>query len=249
MRALVSILLFVVASNMVGCVSTPQKVQLAWTFEPRATKGEVRVLPLLDLHQDLELNRSSYLGNDVPWVREELRRQRMEQLERVPHELGVALPGSINGQLGQSFTAEFSVGRYPVGMRQRLKVALLGKADLDSTLADVARSVGGDATLLTWLTDFSGRPLTAEAFPGDFINTPMGPVRVEHLDEPYYVTADVGMALVAADGEVVLRYADIYESVMSGQADAVTVARDLTGSMAAEVSKVWACDPIWLASR
>ena len=245
MRFLVSILLFAMTSTM-GCAATPQKVQLAWTFEPRATNGDVRVLPLLGLYDHLDLNRISHLGIDVPWVREEIRRQRMEQLEKVPREVGVALPGSISGQLGSRFTAQFRVGRYPVGMRERLKAALRGKSDLDDALAGVAHSVGGDAILVTWVTSIEGRPLTAEAFPGDFVTTPLGPVRVEHLDEPYYVTADVGMALVAYDGEVVLRYADTYESVMSGQANAVTVARDLAGAMAAEVAKVWACEPVWV---
>ena len=110
----------------------------------------------------------------------------------------------------------------------------------DRLFGEVARSVGGQGTLFTWVDHLDGVPLTAQAFPGQILETPRGPYMVDHGDEPYLVTASVGMALVASDGEVVLRYHDTFETVLSGRYTTERAAADVARRLATEVAKVWA---------
>jgi len=161
----------------------------------------------------------------------------------VPQQLALYLPGAVNGELGTASEAAFRPGRFPLGGRDRLTSALKGRGDLDVALSSVARGMHGEAVLFTWITGLHGEPLTAEAFPGDIVETEVGPVVVDHAQEPYRVTAGVGMALVSTDGEVVIRYADQFEAVLSGRRGASGVGRDLASALAHEVAMVWPCDP------
>ena len=63
---------------------------------------------------------------------------------------------------------------------------------------------------------------------------------VDHADEPYVVWLVAGVALVAADGEVLIRYEDVYTTVLSHRVGEDRAATDLARLMAAEVTKVWA---------
>ena len=233
----------VAALLLTGCSSAKRQLDLAWTFEARRTAGEVRVVPVVDLHEPLALDRSTFVGLDLPWEREGVRRERTAQLAEIPEEVRLALPGAVNGELGRRWNGQFRVGSFPMGGHERVEAALRRGTDVDRVLEDLARAVGGQATLFTWVSDLSGRPLTAEGFPGDILETPRGPVVVDHWDEPYWVTASVGMALVTSDGEVVLRYADTYEAVLSARQTPDRVGRELAQGLAAEVVKVWAVDP------
>jgi hypothetical protein len=62
-------------------------------------------------------------------------------------------------------------------------------------------------------------------------------------DEPYLVSARLCMALVASDGEVVVRYEDRFEGVLSGPDGVHRAGRELARALASEVTKVWAVDP------
>jgi hypothetical protein len=65
---------------------------------------------------------------------------------------------------------------------------------------------------------------------------------VDHRDEPYRVVARAGLALVASDGEVVVRYADTFETVLNERSDADQAARVLARALVAEVATLWS-DP------
>jgi len=84
--------------------------------------------------------------------------------------------------------------------------------------------------------------LSSLAFPGQPVATPIRPVTVNHADEPYLVTLLCGLALVTSDGEVVIRYEDVYQTVLSGKIGPNRAAADLAGVMAEEVTKVWATE-------
>lgn len=224
-----------------GCPArTVTGPSLSWKFEARATGGEIKVLPVLALHDEPEVNLRAYVGGDVPPGREEVRIERTEQLARIPGEVAWALPGAVNGALGSSWTGEFRVGRYPLGAQERLRLALGRGSPPDRLLGEVARSVGGQGSLITWVDHLSGAPLSEGAFPGQRVESPRGPLIIDHGDEPYRVVASVGMALVASDGEVVLRYHDTYETVLSAHYTPERAASDLASRLAAEVLKVWA---------
>jgi hypothetical protein len=216
---------------------------VSWDFAARPTYGEVRVLPVVTDLEPQVLVRETFLGSDLPGFRLASRARRTQELEAVPGAVGLALPGAVHGELGPSWDGHFRVGAFPNGGRERILAALRGRVDLETALSDLARNVGGDASLFVWVDRLVGSPLSAEAFPGDIVRTEIGPVVVDHSDEPYRVTARVGMALVASDGEVVLRYRDAFEAVLSRRSDPLRVGRELARALAREVAPVWPCDP------
>jgi hypothetical protein len=227
-----------------ACAPKVAPVQLSWAFEAHPTPGEIRVLPVLGVYEAPEVRlEESLAGAWVPWLREAGRRERTEQLLEVPDRVALALPGAVQVAVGETWDGSFRVGRYPVGGRGRLSSALQGRGDLDLALGGVARSVGGAATLVTWIAGLEGDPLTAEAFPGEIVHTRSGSVVIDLADEAYRVRVIVGMALVASDGEVVVRYVDTFEALLSARHGPDRVGRDLAVALAEEVALVWPSDP------
>ncbi len=132
----------------------------------------------------------------------------------------------------------------PAGARDKVTDALLGRRPgLDAALGEAARAVGGDAALFSWVSELDGQPLSLLGFPGEVVETPVGPVVLDHDDEPYLVTAKVGMALVTRDGEVVVRYQDTFETILSARTDSARAGRELARALAREVTLVWGTDP------
>lgn len=214
------------------------------TFEATPTAGEVRVVPALRLHDPLEPELGSFFGPALPAGPVATRIARTAELEDLTAAVGLALPGEVNGVLGDTWTGQFRSHRMPKAAGQHLATALRGGGrDLDDALADAARAVGGDAVLFSWLDRLDAEPLTLKDVPGMVIETPAGPVVVDDGDQPYVVTAQVGMALVAHDGEVVIRYHDTYETVLSGARGPDVAGRDLAQALARDIVKVWFTDP------
>lgn len=210
---------------------------LPWDFAAREAEGDVRVLPLLELGDAPGLVRDTWIGLPAPPEQERIRRRRTAELARVPHQIGLALPGAVNGELGPTWSGDFHIARWPDGIDERAIGAI--ERNEWRILGSVARAVGGDAVLLTWLTALDGQPITASNMPGDVVDTPAGAVVVDLRDEPYLVTATIGAALVTRDGEVCLRYTDTFEAVLSARYDADRVGRQLARSLAAELTRVW----------
>ena len=230
-----------------GCTPKPVQPHQPWKFEARTTHGVVRVLPVLALAEEGEVPLHGYVGARLPWLREWLRGQRTEAVGQIPDAIGTALPGAINGELGARWDGHFLGGRFAPGSRRAVRTALQGRGDLDEALANAARGLDGTAAeravLVTWVTEIDAEPLTARGFAGEIVHTSSGPVVLDHIEEPFLVDARLGMALVAHDGEVVLRYSDRFETVLSGRRDASDAASDLARALAVEVAKVWATDP------
>lgn len=227
---------------LMGC-APPPRAELAWTFEARVTTGEVRVLPIVALHEAPPLSLETYVGRDVAWGWEGIRRARTAELRTIPDAIGVELPAAVNGVLGTRWAGQFRSGGWPLGARDRVAAALSGKRPVDETLSEVAGRVRADASLFLWILDLQGRPVSADEFPDCILLTPCGPVLVDPSDESYLVDAKVGVALVARDGEVVLRYTDVFQAIL-GRAGAARAARDLARDLAEEIGKVWAVEDI-----
>ena len=214
---------------------------LPWDFSAREATGDVRVLPLLTLGQvDDSLVRETWIGLPAPPAQERVRRRRTSELQRIPHEIGLALPGAVNGELGPSWSGDFHLANWPEGTEARMAGAI-ERQDWQA-LRGVARAVGGDAVLVTWLTDLVGDPITASYLPGDVAQTAAGPVVVDLSDEPYLVSATIGAALVTRDGEVCVRYSDTFNAILSARYDAPKVGRQLARGMATELTRVWVRD-------
>ena len=229
---------------LLGCahpVSTDP--MLPFRFEARPTGGEVRVVPALQLHDAVSPELGSFLGQSLAQGQIDVRQVRAHELGLLSAAVGRALPGEVNGQLGGTWTGQFLMHSFPAAARQRVSDALRSGRDLDEALADAARAIGGDAVLISWMDRLDATPMTLSDLPGELRETPAGPVVVDYPDEPFLVTARVGMALVTADGEVVVRYQDTYETVLSGARGPQVAGRDLAHSLAAEVAMIWAVDP------
>lgn len=225
-----------------GCAHKPPTPHQPWRFEARPTHGIVRVLPVLIEHDPLSAQREDYLGAGLPWLREWLRSEREAQVAEVPGLLGREIPAAVTAQLGRQWDGVFLNGSFPTGTRSGVRRALQGKVDLDQMLAATTRGTEASA-LLCWVTGLTGHALTADAFPGEIVTTTAGPVVIDHIEEPFLVEADVGLALVAPDGEVVIRYADRFTTVLSARHGPRRAARDLARDLATEIATVWALDP------
>ncbi len=227
-----------VLAALLGCSDKPA-AQLSWDFQPHLTSGEVRVLPVLDLTDGLDVRYDSYVTEHVPRWRVVLRQQRIEEAATVPAEVTRALPGALNAELRDSWDGRFRTGRYPVGSRDRLATSLRSEHRVDDALSDVARRAEGDAVLLTWVEELDTEPLTTLGFPGDLIETVAGPVYVDLVQEHHRVWATVGVALVDHNGEVVMRLTRDVESVISLRVDAPHAARAMAAEIAHDMVLVW----------
>ncbi len=215
-----------------------------WKFEAQVTRGEVRVLPVIAMHDEIPVELGSFVGLTIPYERQQLRARRTQQLEAVPASLGERLPGAVNGQLGAAWSGQFHHGAWPLGGQEKLRKALLetGKTgDVDAVLSELARGTSAEATLFTWVRQVNGDPVTLHGFPGSTVDTPVGPVHVNHRDEAYVVTLDVGLALVTNSGEVLIRYEHDYSALLTGRSSG-EAAGDLARRVADDVTKVWATE-------
>jgi len=223
-----------------GCVKRPDlRPEQPFVWVARPVQGDVRVLEALSAHTAPEVHLGSYLGEPLPEARVAVRTARAEQLVELPAAVGWELPGAMNGHLGPTWPGSFHAERWPAGRRDRVLDALGQGHGLDDALGDLARSVGGDAVLVTWVDRLAAEPLSLQGFPGDLVSTPNGPVVIDHTNEPYLVDLRVGVALVASDGEVVVRYHQDMHTVLSEARPPTVAGRQLARDLAAEVLKVW----------
>jgi len=233
---------------MGGCAVKAQgsEITQAWLFEAQPAVGEVRVLPTLVLHDELDVELQTFVGRDVGEEQEAIREARTRQVGEVPAALGQALPGAVNGRLGKSWSGQFRHGHWPLGASRRLERALdtsMETGSLDAVLMGLAEQVGTGAVLVTWTRELAGDPVSMQGFPGDLVRTEAGDVVVDQAAETYLVRADVGVALVTPD-EVLIRYEDDYHVLLSELSGTGGAADRLAQIMAEEVAKIWATDEL-----
>ena len=226
-----------VVAGLSGCVPRGP-ADLSFQFEARSTAPEIWVLPTLSVYAKPELRVDGYVNDPIPWVREVLRRERMTELEPLAGHFGTALPGALGERVRHSWDGRFRVEESRAGV-DRVEAALARGVGLDDALSMLARRREGGMVLCSWVTGIEAIPVTSEGPPGEVIETDAGPVVVDLLEEALRVRAEVGMALVSADGEVVMRYTDRFESVLSSDRTVSRVGRDIARGLAGEVALLW----------
>ena len=189
---------------------------------------------------DVQLGNDTWVGAGLSELRQDLRRERESMATDVPASIAAALPGAINGRVGASWGGEFSVGRYRMGARRKL-AHHVGALSMVPALTDAATRGDDASTLFIWVEQVNASPLSAETFAGDIVVTEAGPVVVDHHVEPYRVSATVGAALVASDGQIVVRYVDHFEAVLTDRGPGAT-GRTIAQGLADELSLVWPSD-------
>ena len=230
--------------SLSGC-SSHLAPSVSWDAEARSAAGEVLVLPVIELHDAPLVNLDHHVVAEVPFSQKIRREVRTEMLLTLPTEVASSLPGAVNGEMGGDWGGHFRPGSWPVGSDLRLTHALEKRgADLDAALSNVGQRSGSDAVWVTWVRRLEGRPLTAEGFAGDLVHTASGPVVIDLADEPYLVELDLGVALVSGDGEVLLRYEDRFEGVLSRHSDASALGRAVAMDMAGQVAMLWPAVPL-----
>ncbi len=220
--------------------STVAFAELPFAWEARPVTGEVRVLPALSAHEPLTADFSSYVGAPLTEEARRARQARVDDAERLPAAVGDALPGALNAALGSDWVGGFTAAAWPPRLRVRLHRALQRGDPLDHRLARVGRSVDGEAVLVTWVDRLSSRALTLDGFPGDLVQTGAGPVVIDVMSEPAVVELRVGVALIAADGEVIVKAREDLHALLSSDRGPEQAGREVARQLAAEMVKVWA---------
>lgn len=223
-----------------ACAPKVELLHQPWAADAEPAGDEILVLPVLDRSGARAVDYRESLGVRVPYTREEVRRERTAELGLIAAAYGWALPGEVGAALGASWDGRFLVGRWPAGARSRIDQALDG-GDIDVALAGLAdprRTV-----LVTWVDRVDGRPISAEAMPGEVVHTAVGPVICDLFAEPYRVNATIGAALIAPDGQILVRVTDDVEAVLSEADGPDRVGRTLAAALAEDVAKLWPTVP------
>ena len=212
---------------------------LPFAFEARASRGEIWVMPPLAVHAPVEMSNQHILGAALSPAQHAIRARRMREIGALPQTIAEVLPGEVNAQLGAMWTGQFRHHPAPISRAHRLTDAVLHRRpDLHAVFEDYAEAFGRWA-LLTWITELESQPLMGRALPGEVVKTESGPVVVDFVDDPHLLSVRLGTALLAPDGEVVLRYEDRFEAVLTGRSGCQQAARQLAAALANEISLVW----------
>ena len=102
----------------------------------------------------------------------------------------------------------------------------------------VARHSEGDAVLIQWLTGLQATPLCAVEAPRSTTEVAGRLVFVDDRSEPVLVEATLGMALVTREGDIVLRYEDSYQTVLSDAMPLHQACRELARAFSEDVRPV-----------
>ena len=205
----------------------------------RPISGEVRVVPGVGAHDPVPLVVDDFLGGGLAAPRLAVREERTRQVLQLPAEIGLALPGAVGGEFGDAFEGTFRAARWPEAARARVARAIERGEGLDDALSTAGRSVGGEATLITWVDRLYARPLSLDGAPGEMVETPKGTVLVDHVDEPYLVDLWVGMALVSSDGTLLVRFRMNAKTILSGAQPPSAVGREVARQVAAKMARIW----------
>ncbi len=201
--------------------------ELDWAWAPLDLGSDIRVAPLVTVGTMPVLEPVGFLGEPLSGYAAELRDVRGAQVSAIPEAFSTALPGELASALPADWRGHLSDAKVPPGARSQLTAGLDGRASLEDALREAVVRLPGEVVLFRWMTDLQAHPLGSTAAPGTTLRAANRLVYVDQHTDPILAEATVGLALVAADGEVFLRYEDRYTFVITGTNTAARAGRDL----------------------
>ncbi|TVQ87304.1 MAG: hypothetical protein EA397_18480 [Deltaproteobacteria bacterium] len=216
-----------------------------YRFNGLEADGEIRVMPLVSAHRAPPLRTDDFVTEEVSAPRRAIRQQRTAQVQEVPRAIGEALPGAIHAKLDPSWQGRFTVAKSSRRASERLRAAIRRNDPerLEARMIEIARSTGGGATLFSWVSQLDAVPVSTLDLPGTLLEGPSGTLLVDLFEEPYLIDAEIGLALVSADGHVILRYSDTIAGLLSPDRTPARAGWSLAGRFSHEIQKVWPDDP------
>ena len=202
----------------------------------------IQVMPVLSAFPALEISQEDFVGPIPPW-RLQLRKQRMQSALDIPQAVALALPGALASSLPQGWDGQFHVGSYQGTLRSKMTDQIARGEPIEPLLNQINAEKKQVSSLVSWVENLDVTPITAEAAAGEMVSSEVGPIVVNLFEESFRVRATIGMALVASDGRVILRYRDEFESILGEQRNTQRVGRDLAMGLAKEITKMWPVDP------
>lgn len=237
---------------LVACAHrAPAMDTIQWDLNPGTVQKEVRVAPVIVAAEAPHADLTGIVGEELRDERADGRLRRTAQVAELPYAVHAAVPGALNAALGPEWSGHFRDTRLPVADLIALTQAVSGEEPLADTLSAVARECEGDAVLFTWILEAEGRPLTDHHLVGELVFQNGVPVLVDHHSEPYAVRTEVGMALVATDGEILFRYQDTYEDLLVADGSVDSLGRRVAKDLVGDIVPLWLGDPVqsgtWVA--
>jgi hypothetical protein len=235
------------ALALLGCATTltgPSDV-IQWDLHPDMVEGEVRVAPIVVVAEVPEPELKGLVGQPLdPWVAQG-RLIRTAEVAELPYAFQHQVPGALYGALPRDWDGHFRDQDLTLSQRITLTHALGEDGrGISAALTEIAKERGGDATLFTWVVALDGVPLTREHMAGELVLMDDGmPVTVEHDTEPYRIIAEVGLALVSAEGEILFRYQDEYEGLLTDSNPLDAVARGMAHDAVGDIAPFWLSAP------
>ena len=221
-----------------GCahhVSEPLDT-LDWDLHPRVVQGLIHVAPVIVAAEAPTPDLTGIVGERLDDQRAAGRLHRTAQLAELPYAVHDQVPGALYATLPREWKGTFRDARLSIPDQARLTQAVAQDLPLSPMLSRIAKGYEGDAVLFTWVVTAEGQPLTDEHLVGELVFQDGVPVLVDHQGEPYAVQAELGVALVATDGEILFRYQDHYQGLLM---DDSGLAHDMAHDLVADIAPLW----------
>jgi hypothetical protein len=205
----------------------PRGGELPWASEPTGPIREVLVLPILLLEGVPGMETTGFLGERPLPGEGTLRLERARQLRTVPELLSVSIPGELARGLPPEWMPHLrAASQNPRALRRLARTLERGDSP-EALMRRIAARVDEDAVLFQWIQAIRLNPLCATEVPRSTTEVAGRLVFIDDRVEPVLVEATLGMALVRRDGDIVLRYQDTYETVLSEATSVQRACREL----------------------
>ncbi len=227
---------------LLAAIGAPQGLPAApagdldWASAPSDAPVDIRVAPLLLVGPLPELDAVGFLGEPLKGSEAGAREARRAALAEVPSAFGTALPGEVARALPPGWNGRFRDVDLAAPARGRITQALQDGQAVEDALRAAAAHLPGEAVLFRWMADIAAIPLKSVSVPASTTRAGDRVVYVDPDTDPVLVSATLGVALVAPDGEVYLRYADRYDTVLSAVSGPRAVGRDLARHLVTDVA-------------
>ncbi len=214
--------------------------ELDWGWAPLELGSDIRVAPMMVIGPLPDLEPVGFLGEELTGSAAHLRAVRSTQVAAVSESFSDALPGALASALPEGWHGRFSDARVPAGTRTKLAAGLDGRSSLDNALQLAVDRLPGEVVMFRWMSDISAEPLGTTTAPGTTLRAADRLVYVDEHTDPVLAHATVGLALVAADGEVFLRYEDRYSFVITSNNTSLRAGRALARQLVRDLQPLLA---------